>query len=152
MAVIVVRLFRLVFQKLATTILENYINNKSKASRWGDDSGESLLSLLPPSCMVAPERDLVNTVGWGMISQDDKPIHILFLFHIPISYFLYFEHGPTQSIVSQCLGHNIIASFSLTTILYGSTYKRISKYIAFHFIYYFTTSTNALWTKTLRVG
>ena len=63
MAVIVVRLFRLVFQKLATTILENYINNKSKASRWGDDSGESLLSLLPPSCMVAPERDLVNTVG-----------------------------------------------------------------------------------------
>jgi len=35
-----------------------------------------------------------------------------------------------------------IASFSLTTVLYDSAYKRISKYIIFHFIYCITTFTN----------
>ena len=47
---------------------------------------------------------------------------------------------------------NIITSFSLTTILHGSAYMKIRKYIDFHFVYCFTIFTNGLITIYNRYG
>ena len=60
--------------KVATTVCLGVPCNKLLILKKKKNHGTSLLSLVPPSCMVAPNRELANTLFPFNISILSNPI------------------------------------------------------------------------------